>query len=400
MLPTVEQKDKDEQGVVKPGLQADHSWFNSQFTQLIAPLFGIRYLFEAFEDINPKNWLRKDIPQADPLDKAWRTASKTHYVTSLNFVSHGVGAVFGLIMGSYSLRTLSDIKSVYSEAVGYELGKKPEDVTLGDVFLKSQNAAVGVTRHAYITRTLMRAATVATFFVPWHKFRSFQEVKPKYDANAKVGVGAIAAYIYGEGFIREPSFFDMEQKMVSAKVNHKDINPYIKINPEDVQGLMILQRKHMDSSYQRPAGASPDGIHDMELASSITELLNQTYQNIPNTEPAHFTIGKFNFLLGFGLLEKFPESMAFVELANKSTDMSEVKQAAGAIKAGQNPQAVFAQFGVDVNAVSTQKAIAAPQAEISEKKFVDTVQSTHEKSIAHKSHQDYAAHNAGAHLAV
>ncbi len=385
--------------VSKPTLHTDYTWYNSLFTQLIAPLFGMRYLFEAGEDINPGNILKKNNPKPDTSGKPWQDPGMGRYA-SLNFISYGMGTLFAGIMFDYSRRTLNDIKSLYAEAVGYELNKKPEDVTLTDVFFKSQNAALEVTRNAYRFRTLARAATAATFFIPWEKFRAFKNVAPKYDANAKVGVGAIAAYIYGEGFLREPSFFDIEQKMVSVKVNHKDTNPYVTIGAEDVQGLLILQRKHLDKNYQRPAGASLEGQQDMQLASRITSLLNQTYHNTTATEHINLTIGKFNYLVGFGLLDKFPESMAFVELASKSADMSEVKQAASAIKAGQNPQAVFAQFGIDVNAMSTQKAIAAPQTEMVEKKFVDTVQSTHEKSIAHKSHQDFAAHNAGAHLAV
>lgn len=371
-----------------PELKADHTWYNSLFTQLLAPLFGFRYLFEAVEDINPKNFLDKNPPPPAMGEKPWKNQGFGRY-NSFNFISHGMGALFAGITARYSANTFHDIKSVYAEAVGYELNKKPEEVTTNDIFVKSQNAALDVTRDAYIRRTLLRAATVATFFVPWHKFRAFQEVKPKYEANAKVGVGAIAAYIYAEGFIREPSFFDAEQKMVSGKINHKDVNSFATIQPQEVQSLLILQRKHINKKYQTPKAASQEGQQDMALSTRIADLLNQTYHNTPTHEEAHFTMGKLNFLIGFGLLDKFPESMAFVELANQSSDMSEVKQAAGALRAGQTAEVVFAQFGIDVNAVSRNAAPNIIEASI-EPKFTQTIRPAQEKSFAPKTHQDYA----------
>ena len=393
-MPEKEQNQMPDISVSKPSLQTDYTWYNSLFTQLIAPLFGMRYLFEAVEDINPHNILQKNEPKADTSGKPWKDPGMGRYA-SLNFISYGMGALFAGIMFDYSRRTLNDIKSLYAEAVGYELGKKTEDVTLTDVFFTSKNAALEVTRNAYRFRTLARAATAATFFVPWEKMRFAQKAAPKYEANAKVGVGAIAAYIYGEGFLREPSFFDIEQKMVSVKVNHKDTNPYVRILAEDVQGLMILQRKHLNSVYQRPPAASEEGQHDIALAERMTELLNQTYENIPRTEPANFTIGKFNYLIGFGLLDKFPESMAFVELANRSSDMSEVKQAAAAIKGGKNPAEVFKSFGVDMTPPAEVPLPAAP----AESKFADR-EKPMSKPSQPKTHMEHAAQASGSQLAV
>lgn len=388
------QENKMEITAEKPPLQTDYTWYNSLFTQLIAPLFGMRYLFEAIEDINPGNILQKNQPKPDTSGKPWKDPSMGRYA-SLNFISYGMGTLFAGIMFDYSRRTLNDIKSLYAEAVGYELGKKTEDVTIGDVFFKSQNAALEVTRNAYRFRTLMRAATAATFFVPWEKLRASKSTAPKYESNAKMGVGAIAGYIYGEGFLREPSFFDMEQRIVSAKVNHKDVNPYMTISAEDVQGLIVLHRKHLNPHYKRPPAASEEGQHDIALAARITELLNQSYKNTPDKENANFTIGKFNYLIGFGLLEQFPQSMAYVELANKSADMSEVKQVAAAIKNGQNAVEAFKSFGIEA-----KENIAPMQTEKAEAKFADTVKPQAEKTMVPRSHQDFAAPTTNTHLAI
>ncbi len=80
------------------------------------------------------------------------------------------------------------------------------------------------------------------------------------------------------------------------------------------------------------------------LADRIAVLLNQTYNNTPKTEHANFTLGKFNYLVGFGLLDMSSASLAFVELANRSSDMKEVNAAATAIKSGQDAASVFHQL--------------------------------------------------------
>lgn len=351
----------------RPELKSDQSWYSSLFTQLIAPLVGTRYILLTLEEINPFNFLGKTPPELTHDKKTIEYAADNKTIlnekeitrykesnfgryASRNFAAYGLGAAFGAIVGRYSKNTLNDIRSIYAEAVGYELGKNSKDVTINDVFFRSQNEAIKVTCHSYLKRTSVRSAVAATFFVPWEKFRSkpFQYVQPKYDVNADAGVGAIGALIYGEGFLRKPSFFDVEQKLVSTKINHKDIDPYTAFQPQDIQSLINLQRKHMGKHYKAPSVASAEGQNDVKLATRVAELLNIAYDNKPELTSDKFTIGKLNYLIGFKLLEKFPEALAFVELANKSVDMKEVKQAASAIKAGEDVAGVFARFGIDI----------------------------------------------------
>ena len=287
-----------------------------------------------------------------------------------------MGATFLGIVGVYSKNTLHDIKSIYAEAVGYELGKKTEDVTFADVFIKSQNKALETTRNAYLGRTLARSVTASAFFIPWHKLRdkSFPNTKTKYNVNVNVGTGAVGVHIYGEGYLREPSFFDVEQKMISSKINRNDVNPYAEIQPHEIQTLLTLQRKHLDKKYKAPRGASIEAQNDVKLATRITELLNSTYDHIPQVDTKNFTIGKFNYLIGFGLLDKFPESLAFVELANQSIDMKEVKQAVAAIKEGQEPQQVFARFSIDMQKLQDKSEQKNTTAENIFEKFTQNIQ--------------------------
>ncbi|MEZ5691324.1 MAG: hypothetical protein R3D71_06640 [Rickettsiales bacterium] len=360
--------------VEKPELKADRTWYNSVFTQLLAPLVATRYIWLAAEEINPFNFLGKTPPKVKQGAQPWKEKSFFRYA-SRNFAAFGMGTTFLTIVGLYSKNTLHDIKNIYAEAVGYELGKKTEDVTLSDVFLRSKNEAVQITKKAYITRTLMRFTTASAFFVPWHKFRdkAFRTLKPKYDVNANAGVGAIGVHLYGEGFLRRPSFFDREQKLVSDKINHNDINPYSEIQPAEIQTLLYLHRNKIYKDYRSPLGASEQAQNDVKLSNHIAKLFNITYDNIPQTDNKSFTIGKLNYLVGFNLLEKYPEALAYVELANKSTDMKEVKEAASAIKNGEDSKKVFARYDIDMDAINKMEGEEFYAKESKYRKFTDTI---------------------------
>lgn len=348
-------------------IKSAYNKYESPFMQLIAPLIATRYLWLAIEDINPKNFLKKPNPGGE----VWKEPGALRYA-SRNFAAFGMGATFLSIMSLYSKNTLHDIRSLYAEAVGYELDKKPEDVTYKDIFKNSQNKAVEVTCKAYTHRTMIRLSTAATFFVPWHKFRDFPESKPKYDANANAGVGAVGVYLMGEGLMREPSFFDVEQGLVFKAINHTDKREIGSIKAENIQTLLMLQKKHENKGYQRPTPSSEEGQCLRQLSVRVADLMNQTYGNSTKHEQANFTLGKFNFLTGFGLLDNFPESMAYVELANRSSDMKEVKAVAAAIKGGQSADQAFKKYGISVEEASCYKP--APEAAASQQKsFQDIV---------------------------
>ncbi|MBY0408330.1 MAG: hypothetical protein K2Q01_11625, partial [Rickettsiales bacterium] len=181
--------------------------YNSPFLQLMIPLLTTRYLWLAVEDINPLNFLSKPDPSKAPGFQPWERPTTMGYIKR-NFAALGMGATILGLVGFYSKRTGDDIKTLYSEAVGYELGKKTEDVTWQDVFVKSENAALQVTRDAFFKRTATRMLAGAAFLAPWHMLRDWKNHKPKYDANANAGVGAMGLYLsLFEGFMRKQSFF-------------------------------------------------------------------------------------------------------------------------------------------------------------------------------------------------
>lgn len=376
--------------------------YDSPFTRLIAPLIATRYLWPAIEAINPGNFLDKGKSHIKP--GFWRSVS-------LNFTALSTGATFLGIIGLYSKNTLHDIHSLYSEAVGYELGKDKKDVTLRDIFQKSDNEALKVTRHAYVTRTAARIATAAAFFVPWHRFRGLKHNRPKYEANANAGIGAVGIYLLGEGFLRQPSFFDMQQALVATAINRTNARSYGTISPQNIQGLFIAHRRHFNKNYKWPDASCREFQDERLLTERIADLMNETYNNTHNTENANFTIGKFNYLIGFGLLDKFPNSLAFVELANKSTDMRDVKSAAAAIKNGQNPQEVFQQFGIDIKTLpkyseqhmpqySEPFVTKSPQNRQVETKFTDSIAREKEVPLNPQTHLDFAAKTSNLNLSI
>ncbi len=333
--------------------------YNSPFLQLMIPMLTTRYMWQALEEINPFNVLQKPNPALKPEFKAWKEPTFGRYV-SRNIAALGMGSVVLGVISYYSKKTYSDIHTVYAEAVGYELNKKPEDVTTRDL-MKSDNAALAVTRDAFIKRTAIRMAAGASFFLPWHRLRAWAKAgsMPKFAANANAGVGMVGTYLSMDGFIRKQSFFEAEQSLVADALNHSDTNTSKVIATADIEALMLLQRHHLDNNYKWPLLNKPEADEQMKLASRIAELMNQTYHNTEKKEHADFTLGKFNFLIGFGLLDQYPEALELVEIANKSQDMSEIKTVIAGVKRGQTVR--NAMEGLPVPAVHEHAPAEDPQ---------------------------------------
>lgn len=373
----------------KPAMQAAFNRYDSPFLQLLAPMVATRYFWLAIRDLNPLNFLNLKDPSTEP----GFVRRKDQYFSG-NIAALGMGTTLFGIVGMYSLGTLKDIKSLYAEAVGYELGKKPEEVTTRDIFFGSKNKAIQTTCQAYRNRTAARLFTALTFFIPWHMMRGHPNSNPKYDVNINAGVGAVGIQLFWEGFFRRPSFFDAQQKLVSSRISN--LNPLMHgvIEAGDIETLIWLQRKHLNKSYLWPDATSLDGQQDRQVSARIADLMNQTYHDVPMREPANLTLGKLNYLIGFGLLEKHPESLAFVELANRSADMSEVKQAMAAIQSGRNPQEVFGRFSIGEGLPSQASAQPAMPKESGVAPAEQTVKRFTDRTMP-RGHQEFALNSSG-----
>jgi hypothetical protein len=206
------------------------------------------------------------------------------------------------------------------------------------------------------------------------------------------GVGILSSFLFLDSTIRKPSFFDHEQSLISKSINHEDVISSETISTQNIQTLMMVQHKHLDKNYKWPPFNSPEGKQKAVVATRIADLMNQTYNNSDRVEEANFTIGKFNFLMGFHMLDSFPESLAYVELANKSTDMKDVKKVAALVKAGHDAQSAFLEAGVDMNALVKIHTDMHSTPDAHQKKFTEMVPAPKEKvAIAQRTLKDFAA---------
>jgi hypothetical protein len=395
MVEAVGQKKQDGQGAHNelPSIKGRFDRYNSPFLQLILSVLTTRYLWLALEDINPLNFLNKPEPSLRPGYTPWTNPTPLGYL-SRNFTALAMGATTLGVVAYYSKNTYDDIRTLYSEAVGYELGKKPEDVNWADIFLRSQNKALDVTRNAFLKRTLMRTASAASFLLPWHMFRDHKDAQPKFDANMNAGIGVMGLQLLGEGFLRGPSLFDMEQQMVSMAINHENVNSHQIVEPKHIQSLLMMQRKHLDKKYDWPSFSSPEGQRELVVATRLADLLNQHYGNTEKQGHVDFNMGKLNYMIGFGMLDS-PHSLAFVELANRSKDMKDVMAAANAIRDGQDAKAVFKAHGIDIDAVGKPADSRLAKDEPAAKSFSNAVKPEKEKlPQTARSHQEFAARSA------
>jgi hypothetical protein len=393
MVEAVEQKRLDDQKAAHnelPSIKGRFDRYNSPFLQLILSVLTTRYLWLALEDINPLNFLNKPEPSLRPGYKPWTNPGPLGYL-SRNFTAIAMGATTLGVIAYYSKNTYDDIRTLYSEAVGYELGKKPEEVGWADIFLRSQNKALDVTRNAFLKRTLTRTLSGASFLLPWHMFRDHKDATPKFDANMNAGIGVMGLQLISEGFLRGPSLFDMEQQMVSMAINHENVNSHQIVEPKHIQSLLMMQRKHLNKNYDWPSFISPEGKREAVVATRIADLLNQHYGNTDKKGHVDFNMGKLNYLIGFDLLDS-PHSLAFVELANQSKDMKEVNEAAKAIRAGQDAKAVFKNYGIDIDSLNKANYSHLAKDEPVAKTFASAVKPEKEKlPQAARSHQEFAA---------
>ena len=139
------------------------------------------------------------------------------------------------------------------------------------------------------------------------------------------GAAGVAAYLLTDSISRSQKYFEYLQGMVTKKLNHESGLSSEAITNNNITDLLTLHKRALNKAY-KPAFDSPQWRNDVKLAEEVTDLLNRTYNQSPRT--ANFTIGKFDYLLGFGLLVTFPESLALWSFANRSRDMRAVNAAA------------------------------------------------------------------------
>jgi len=259
-------------------------------------------------------------------------------------------ATFGLFMVGvtdfYRRRTGQDMRNLFAEPVGWELGKRPEDVTVDDI-KKSTNSFVKDARDNSIRYNTRRFAINSTFFsflLPFGK--TFKEHWTPEIALG-VGMGGNALYLMHDVLNRKVTPFERLQGFSNSKLNHNDrIGEHV--TALDLMNIYDLHSRNNDTSYVTPAMNSAQWQSNEALFERMADLMNQTYHNVPVREQANFTVSKFIYMLGKGLVKpgESPEkNLAFVEVANRC-DVKTVEQVAQAMSNGASLETALAPYPI------------------------------------------------------
>jgi hypothetical protein len=350
----------------EPKSLADKAWdklklvgrfsrYDSIFAKLLLPFLSVKYLAEGLHDLTNftyriQHWKEKEKERTDEGSKLFGKYDNVGWRRWLNksILALSFGTVVNLLIGLYTNRTYRDIKTLYREALGYEFDKAPQDIGVRDIW-RSQNAVIQKTRGDFLGRTLKRFGAASGFFIPWGPWfahEKYENTSKLDNIGYKMGPGVMGAYLFWDAFKRKKSFFEELQETVDTKLSRDSEGgkPGEGVTTEEILSLFLFQRKAVDKSYLRPPLDSQEWQEQTALAAHIADVTNRTYGNTPG-DNASFTIGKFEYLFGFGLLDTFPESLAYVELASQY-GMQAVKQVASAVKNGMNPETAFAEYGI------------------------------------------------------
>ena len=235
-----------------------------------------------------------------------------------------LGIASALLTLDYSWIVYKDIKNMYCETVGADLGKPSDQVTFNDI-RHSENKIVKRTMHNFGWK-LCERFLVDLLFIPATLFRS----RGLGDAV----LGAKATQLFAETWKRKTTMFE---DLVSF-VNHK-INPYNGLGqPIGVGEIFDLyqhysQQFHPDRAFsnvlERSHTESVLWARNEPIFQRITELMNQTYAYKHPTilDPktgdaviqANFTLPIFVHLLGFDLIDTHqPErTQIYIEVGNR-----------------------------------------------------------------------------------
>jgi|GEM_PF-2939529 len=255
------------------------------------------------------------------------------------------------VTGYFALQTGRDIKNIFTEAVAYEVDKKPADVNASDL-TRSDNLSLRKARKNFLFYNTLRAAVNSSFFVSfipggrWH-------AKDSVD----LGVGLNGAYLVSEVVLRNTTFFEQLQAFVDRKINQgnalgEDITP--------IELTRLFERNALDNDIANAFKGNTDTAawkKGQVIFERMAELMNFSYQ--PTEERAeNFKLPKFLYLLGHNLIQpKKPEqTIAFIEVANRY-GMSALKQVVKEVGEGVELSHVMQRYPVDF---SFKKATQRP----------------------------------------
>ena len=260
----------------------------------------------------PGDWLQKKFPLSSRDSK----------------IGLAYNAILGLASAAltldYSWIVYKDIKNMYCETVGADLGKPSDQVTFNDI-RHSENKIVKRTMHNFGWK-LCERLLVDAFFIPATWLRK--------EWAGDMVLGAKATQLFAETWKRKTTMFE---DLVSF-VNHK-INPYNGLGQPIGVGEIFDLYQHYSRTFS-PDRAFSNVLERSHTESVLwarnepifqrnTELMNQTnaYKHPTILDPktgdaviqANFTLPIFVHLLGFDLIDTHqPErTQIYIEVGNR-----------------------------------------------------------------------------------
>lgn len=244
-------------------------------------------------------------------------AEAAFYSSSLGIGSLGLTAM-------YSRTVYADIKHIFSEAVGAEFGKAPDQVNYNDL-RHSENKIVRRTLDNYWSRMWHRLAIDVLFF---------PAAFIKHAAAGDLVLGLKGAQLFMETWKRKTTMFEDLITFVNNKINPRNgLGQPIVVGEVFDLYQHYSQEFHPERSFtnviERFNGEGARWAKSEPIFRRITELMNNTYAYKhpsiidPNTghavRQANFPLPTFIYLLGHDLIDlDHPErTQVTVEVANK-----------------------------------------------------------------------------------
>lgn len=278
------------------------------------------------------------------------------------FTKHLYSGFAGLVMEGvtavFAYTTWKDMRNIFAEALAWEFNKKPEDVNFND-FRRSKNTMVQQTLNNYVRYNLRRAAVNLTFFAPYIFKKPFEWMtknaapdsmwrpeKWHAESGADFALGTNALYLLSDVFSRKATPFEAMQATIDFKINHTE-SYADKIAATD---LLDIYERHAANgpiqsfTYQR---GTPQWEESMQVFQRMADLMNQTYNNDTRKEQANFTMGKFIYLVGNGLIQpsECEQTRTLIEVSNRY-GIDALKQAVNSMTQGGTLQQALSAYPI------------------------------------------------------
>lgn len=254
-------------------------------------------------------------------------------------------------------RVRNDIRNLYTEAVGYEMGKSANQVTMEDIF-NSDNTIIQSTVHNYRNKFVQRLGiSTLPFMRNVPGLRSWQ--------FGEMAIGLWGAMWVFDVWGRQPTNLEMLSDFVNDKLNPK----FGISDPVRTSDIINLYQRYatkfkpelaFKSVMSTDIGEGHVWAQSEKIFQRIADLMNDTYSYKHTTkldtrtglpvDLAHFTVPKFIYLLGHEMINPYqPEwSMAYVQMAN-DYGMDVVRDVRKQQMEGVQLSEVLKRYPVDLN---------------------------------------------------